>query len=296
MIRHKTLLSEQEKNWILSRRLTRLTDNQEILIYPMGAERYLSSVLFGEKKANIDIVPYIAGKHVLLIPGYGNNSFLCAAAGAASVTVYDKDPVTIAWIKAFKAYYHYKEYDPQGMPYPSIGALLSALTAWYPPLIKLPLHTVLNSFLWLINPQQLRRTYLLYMMSLVCQAISRDVQEDFEWEKNIQFYTGELSSLPYQTFDTAYVPYLLGVCNGIEQAPEIISFMKQLLQLVPKGHILVSPSRDNKEFHILGKRYFVTTKYPSIQSIPEIAAFCIAEDDGWFRKQGLAVFGASQTP
>ena len=43
---HETILSKQEKKWISERRVTRLTDNKEVQIYPMGAEKYLSSVLF----------------------------------------------------------------------------------------------------------------------------------------------------------------------------------------------------------------------------------------------------------
>ena len=40
MMNSKTVLSHQEKKWILEQRLTRVSDNKEVLIYPMGAERY----------------------------------------------------------------------------------------------------------------------------------------------------------------------------------------------------------------------------------------------------------------
>ncbi len=109
MSAHETILSKQEKKWISERRVTRLSDNKEVQIYPMGAERYLSSILFENKKGRYNIKADIEGKDVLVIPGYGNSGLLFAHAGAKSVTVYDKDPVTIAWVKAFKKYYHYRE-------------------------------------------------------------------------------------------------------------------------------------------------------------------------------------------
>lgn len=50
MSAYETILSKQEKTWILDRRITRLSDNKEVQIYPMGAERYLSSALAGSQK------------------------------------------------------------------------------------------------------------------------------------------------------------------------------------------------------------------------------------------------------
>ena len=38
---NKTTLNRQEKKWIAEQRITRLSDQKEVLIYPMGAERYL---------------------------------------------------------------------------------------------------------------------------------------------------------------------------------------------------------------------------------------------------------------
>ena len=49
----KTKLSNQEINWLRENRITRISDKKEILIYPMGAERYLSLVLSGKKKVDI---------------------------------------------------------------------------------------------------------------------------------------------------------------------------------------------------------------------------------------------------
>lgn len=291
---NKTMLSRQEKKWILEQRITRLTDNQEVLIYPMGAERYLSLVLAGNKKERYNIKADIIGKHVLVIPGYGNSGFLFALAGAASVTIYDKDPVTIAWIKAFKKYYNYREFNEQGIPFPSIGELLTALTCWYPPLISLPHGQFKNGLLWIINPQALRRTYIFYMLSLVQKAIHTKTQDDFELNKNIYFYAGEINNIirtqNKTIFDTAFVPYLLGVTNGIETPEEIVQFLIQLTQLVPKGSILVTPSQNAKESYVLGQRYFTTTGYANFNSIPKLQKYIKTEDKNWFKTQGLAVF------
>jgi len=289
---NKTTLNKQEKKWILEQRITRLSDQKEVLIYPMGAERYLSSVLSGQKKNRYNIRADIEDKHVLVIPGYGNSAFLFAQFGAKSVTVYDKDPVTIAWVKAFKVFFHYRGAKTS---YPSIGELLTALTCWYPPLIKLPSGTIANSLNWIINPQSLRRTYIYYMISLVQHAIQSNARGNFELEKNIQFFSGEITNVVKdqnnRVFDTVFVPYLLGVRNGIEHEKDIIHFIKKLTLLAPTGRILVNPARNTKEFHFTGQRYFVTTPYASIQDIPELLPYAIDTDPHWFRTQGLTVFG-----
>lgn len=292
---YKATISKQEQCWIKEQRITRITDDKEVLIYPMGAERYLSSVLSGKTTGRYNIKADIEGKNILIIPGYGNSAFLLSQAGAESITVYDKDPVTIAWIKAFKKYYYYREYTRFGKPYPSIGELLNALTSWYPPLIKIPSGTIKNALLWGLNPKGLRRVYIYYMLKLVRQAIDECNQSDYELDKNINFFTGELHQLikskPQVHFDSAYIPYLLGVRNGIEHEKKILQFIKELSTIVPNGKILVTPSRNTKEFHFTGQRYFVTTEYSNIQDIPGLTKYFITEDRLWFKTQGLAVFG-----
>lgn len=287
-------LSAQEKQWILNKHIKRLTDNEETLIYPMGAERYLSLVLSGNTKGRYPIKEDITNKDVIVIPGYGTSSFLFAQAGARSVTVYDKDPVTIAWMKAFKKYYNYREYSKTAFAYPSIGELIDALTLWYPPLLPLPQSSILKRLFWLLNPKSLRRAYIFYMIELVQNAINSKTTANFEYQKNIVFNTGEAAHIvkdhKHSHFDTIFVPYLLGVSNGIEQPQAIVAFIKQLLNLVPNGKIIVTPSRSNKEFHILGQNYFDTTGYPSLISIPELDFYLIFEDKYWFKTQGLAVF------
>lgn len=292
----ETILSKQEKKYILEQRVTRLSDNKEVQIYPMGAERYLASILSGKKncrsqyKMGMDIL----GKDVLVIPGHGNSGFLFAQAGVRSVTIYDKDPVTIAWMKAFKKFYNYREYRKNGKPYPSIGELLAALTHWYPPLIALPAGKYFNSLSWVLNPNLLRRAYIHYMVSLVQRAIQSKTHDNFELDKNIQFHAGTIDTLRTNNekpiFDVAFVPYLLGIENGIEKKDEIVVFIKQVLAFIPQGRLLVTPSQNTKDFYVIGKRYFVTTGYIAIQNIPELADYFIAEDKEWFRRQGLAIF------
>jgi hypothetical protein len=70
------------------------------------------------------------------------------------------------------------------------------------------------------------------MLSLVRRAIQAN-KEDFELDKDIKFYAGEVYQLidhkEKQIFDTAFVPYLLGVQNGIESEKNIVDFMRQLI-------------------------------------------------------------------
>ncbi len=293
-----TVLSAEEKKWLYDRHITRITDNQEARIYPMGAERFLSSKLFGNRKWQdaYDIRADIEDKAILVIPGYGNSGFLFATAGAKSVTVYDKDPVTIAWMKAFKKYYHYRGPDKK-KNFPSIGELLGALSSEYPPYGILPTGKFRQILLKLFNPQALRRSHIYCMLLLVRQAIEKDPTEDFEFNKNIRFYTGEITQLIEDQknifFDTAFVPYLLGVDNGIEEKQAIIDFLEHLMKLVPQGHVLITPSRSTKEFRIIGKRYFAISGYTSLQAIPELQRYFMAEDLTWLDNQGLAVLGAT---
>lgn len=293
---YETILNEQEIKWLLDRRVTRLSDNKEVQIYPMGAERYLSSILFKNKKERYNIKADIEKKDVLVIPGFGNSAFLFAEAGAKSVTVYDKDPVTIAWVKAFKKYYHYREQGGgNDSCYPSIGEILTALTLWYPPLLNLPFGKYKHILFWAVNPNLLRRIYIHYMLSLICQAVKSNIQDSFELDKNIQFHAGTVNEIQTNNekaaFDTIFVPYLLGVRNGIENEKDIVDFMDQLIKFVPQGHILVNPSRNTKEFYITGKQYFITAGYANIQAIPGLSAYFLKEDKYWFHTQGLAVFG-----
>ena len=288
------ILSHKEKQWCLEQRITRLTDNKEVLIYPMGAERYLSLVLSGKKKGHYNIRNEIEGKNILIIPGYGNTAFLFAQAGASSIKVYDKDPVTIAWIKAFKKYYHYRGKKSE---YPSIGEVLTALTSWYPPLITLPFGIFKHALLWVLNPKLLRRAYIFYMLSLVQQAIKDKVSDEFELEHDIEFHAGELKDLikdkAKPSFDTAFIPYLLGVRHGIEHEKDIANFIKQSLTLVPEGHVIVNPARNTKEFYLTGQRYFETTSYTTIQEIPEVSPYFIEADNAWFKTQGIAIFSTN---
>lgn len=297
MISNKTILTPQEQLWLSSQRITRLTDNKEALIYPMGAERFLSSRLFkqGPDPYHYDIKSAVINKNLLVIPGYGNSAFLFALAGAHSVIVYDKDPLTIAWMKAFKKYYHYSG-DKKNCA--SIGEILTALTAWYPP--SLTLSSGKHFILRLINPKALRRIYIGQLLSLVAQAIKLPLADEFELNKDIRFYCGEIKDLvkeqPSSSFDTAFIPYLLGVENGIETKEEIVSFIMQLRQLlIPTGRLIVTPANSHKEFRFTGKRYFATTGYNSIQSIPELQPYLLTADPHWFDTQGLAVFSSSHS-
>ncbi|ARB91198.1 hypothetical protein [Legionella longbeachae] len=292
---YETILSKQEKKWILERRVTRLSDNKEVQIYPMGAERYFSSALAGNQKYRYNIRSDIEGKNILVIPGHGNSSFLMALAGAKSVTAYDKDPVTIAWMKAFKKYYHYREYTVQGTPLASIGELFTSLTYWYPTLVNIPGVKLIQFLFWILHPNSLRRAYIHYMVTLVQKAIQMKTQEDFELDKKIQFHVGTIDDISTihekQYFHTAFIPYLLGVENGIEKEKEIVHFMNKLMKIIPNGRIIVSPSKNVKDFYILGKRYFVTTGYKNLYDIPDLKAYLLENDEYWLRNQGLAIFG-----
>lgn len=277
-------LTAQEQEWILAKRITRITDNQEVLIYPMGAERYIQSQLQYPAHDRYPIYKDIVEKDVLIIPGYGNNAFIFAEAGAKSVSVYDKDPVTIAWLKAFKLYFHYK-IDAHS---PSVGELLTALTKWYPPSLHIPTGRIKRTILWLIQPKALRRQYLLLIIKTVQQAIQENIDTTYELNQAIQFFVGELKNVT-GIYDTVYVPYLLGVKNGIEKERDIVKFIKDICKTMHRGNILITPTRNTKEFHLTGNSYFSTTSYDSLSELPELKDLIKEEDPQWFKTQGMLV-------
>lgn len=164
-----------------------------------------------------------------------------------------------------------------------------------PPLLTLPSGKYF--VLRLINPKVLRRIYILHLFALVQQALKLKIANEFELDKNIIFYCGEIKDIIREhrlvSFDTAFVPYLLGVENGIETRKDIVAFMMQLMQLLlPAGRLIVIPANSQKEFRFAGKRYFATTGYNSVQTIPELQSYLLTADPHWFDTQGLAVFGS----
>ncbi|HFL2714591.1 TPA: ABC transporter permease [Legionella pneumophila] len=288
MLQDETELTPQERKWILEKRVLRLTDNKEVQIYPMGAERYLFSMLSSNDNNRNFIKREITGKDILVIPGHGTSCFYFAYFGSKSVTVYDTDPVTIAWVKAFKKFYHYRGHDSQ--VYPSVGDIIIALTRWYPPYLRLPVGNSVNYFYYLMNPNALRCIYIHYMLLLVQKAVQSEQSGEFELSARIHFHPAKLDSSDLSTntiYDTAFVPYLLG--GGIENQEEIIQFIKLIVQFVPKGHILITPSHNTKEYYYVGKRYFVTTGLKNIHDISGVSSYIVDEYDHWYRTQGLVV-------
>jgi hypothetical protein len=200
-------------------------------------------------------------------------------------------------MKAFKKYYHYREFDLHGNPQASIGELFTALTYWYPSLVKLPRGKLAHALFWILHPNSLRRAYIHYLVVLVQKAIQTQTQDNFELNQKIEFHVGTVDTIitAQQEFNTVFVPYLLGVENGIEHEKDIVHFINELIKIVPDGRIIVTPARDSKDFYLIGKRYLVTTSYANIGDIADLKAYLLEEDKYWFRNQGLAIFGSQKT-
>lgn len=171
---------------------------------------------------------------------------------------------------------------------------MAALTAWYPPALTLP--SGKHWLLRILNPKALRRLYIFQLLSLVQEALKLQLNEEFALDKDISFHCGEIQDAVKEhagaSFDTAFVPYLLGVKNGIESKEEIVSFVKQIMPLIARGHLLVTPAKNSKEFRFSGRRYFTTTEYNTLDAIPELQLYLRTIDPNWFDTQGLAVFAA----
>jgi hypothetical protein len=129
----------------------------------------------------------------------------------------------------------------------------------------------------------------------VRQALLAQVDDEFALKADVQFHCGEVKDVN-SIFDTAFVPYLLGVKNGIEKTEDIVIFMQQMFQRVPRGSVLITPTRGTKEFYLSGRRYFTTTPYKTFQAIPALKEYVIVQDKYWFRTQGLVVLSRVCSP
>ena len=203
----------------------------------------------------------------MVIPGHANNGFLLAEAEAESVVVYDKDPKTIAWIKAIKKYYNYRV-GRSG----SLG----------------------NLFIHGFSSSAYFGAYW-KLMDAIRDAVRSDPQ-GLEWDKNIQFYVGDIDRAVQeqagQAFDVVFTPFLLGVENGIGSDKEIAAFVERLRLIAPRGHLLVTPSRRIADGS--GEIYFKFSENAFIGNIPGLVRYFAGENKQGAWGHGLAVFDLSR--
>jgi hypothetical protein len=249
-------LTEEEKSWILKRNLTRM-DGEDVILRPWGAEQARRRSLFEDSPSSIR--EYFNGKDVLVIPGYANNGFLLAEqGGASSVTVYDKDPVTIAWLKAIKQYYHWPLDNGR-----SIGEAF-------------------------VQGANVSKDYFILAIQKAVQGAD---PERFAWDKSIEFYVGDvdrvLKDQNGRAFDTVFVPYLLGVNRGVENEADITYFVEQLIKIAPAGKMLVTPSGDRPYVYSYVPRGFF------IKDLPVLSRYFVGGAHQWHGSFGMAVFDFS---
>ncbi len=189
----------------------------------------------------------IAGKNVLVIPGYSINGFILAEEGAKSVTVYDADPNTIAWLKAIKKFWHHREVDSNLLML-SVGEAFMA-------------NTDLNSTSKLSAKGRLPKalTTTGYMVKLIKEAMeiyysdpdknAKSRTLPTELKSNITFRQGDIEKISRdlavrEPYDFVYVPWILGKDQDIrKEKRRTLRVLKQIRQVSsPNVRIMITPS------------------------------------------------------
>lgn len=228
-----TELTVTERVWIRSRELKR-KDGGAVLIAPMGSEIDLVERLdlsgggLSFRGPLYDVISAVKDKDVWVIPGFSSNGFLMANAGARSVTVFDNDPVTIAWLKAVYKYFRYIPDGKKG----SIGEIF----------MHKP-DMILEYGSDLTRGQSIEE----YLISMIREAERKDDKgelsgRDLAFEKTMEFKVRDIKTLVAgsERTDVIFCPWLLGLENGIKEPEEIQEIIEGLARRAT-NFVMITP-------------------------------------------------------
>ncbi len=205
-------------------------DGGEVLLLPRGAELELRKRLEGGYPNLPEFDLGIKNKDVLVVPGYSMNGFLLAEYGnTKSVTVYDLDPSTIAWLKAIKKYWNYKGSNSSD----TVGEIFM-----YPSLET--------------DNEMLIKAMYASMRQMIRKALSEDFptreKGAYEWDKNIAFEVADILDLDSQigkrsSFDFVFIPWLFGQSRGIPVTPTDVFAVLEELKKISKNNarVMITP-------------------------------------------------------
>jgi len=229
-------------------------DGGDVLLQPFSSELDLYARLqarhpdfVNDKKIKEKLDLEIKDKNVLVIPGYSINGFILAEEGAKSVTVYDADPNTIAWLKAIKKFWHHRELK-SGHVMLSVGEAFMA---------NADLNTTSKLSATGRLPKALTTTG--YMVKLIKQAIDiyySDPQKrsekgilSTELNRNITFRKGKVEKISRdlalrEPYDFVFIPWLLGEEQELrKEKSRVLRVLRQIRQVSsPDVRIMITPS------------------------------------------------------
>lgn len=122
----------------------------------------------------------------------------------------------------------------------------------------------------------------------------KKISDRYELDKDIQFFVGDDIKLQENSinknFDTIYIPYLLGIENGVSEKRSIINFIEAMFKVSPNSNVFVTPSRSIKQFNLVGHKYLLTNNSESLVDITGLEKYFHTEDKQWMRTQGFVWF------
>lgn len=215
-----------------------------VILLGFGHEKYLSLFfrrehIYDRSCYRSELSPellnnYIKGKRVLVVSGYGPNAFLFKMLGAKEVVGVDADPISIAWLKAIAKYFHND----------NIGNIILS-TAEYP-------NSTASSEISRIY-KDLEESIVLATQQKVRTGSAGDPIEGVSFtraflgvpEDNKECPSIRAALAGKGEFDFIYVPYLLGIENGISDRAAIVKAFMDFWSLAkPGARIMITPFSD----------------------------------------------------
>lgn len=228
-------------------------DRGPIILAPFGLEWAVSSFFreayhlpFMNPIAHEIKEKYIKGKRVLVVPAYSTNPYILKAVGAREVVGLDADEATVEWQRAIQQYFGQDE----------IGQDYLAL-ANYPD--NKASHRLDEKYKKYLEPHHginFEKGFRDKIQTVISQNKPtsplqgvRFIQAGLGVSKGSKI-PDVLSVIPEakRNFDFLFVPYLLGVKNGIESEQEVRKTLDELWELGHDGSaVMITPFSNTEE-------------------------------------------------
>ncbi|MBU0501955.1 MAG: hypothetical protein ABIH69_03750 [bacterium] len=165
---------------------------------------------------------YIRGQKVLVVPAYSVNAFLFKLFGAREVVGVDADQRTISWLRAIANNFNYREIGEIFMSfcrYPNIYAMLNVL------------------------PGMSREAKGKELLSRIQEAVTTN-NNNLGGVRFLKGFLGELAGVfrGREAFRFIYVPFLLGIKNGVEDRESISKSFEDIWEVAePGARVMIAP-------------------------------------------------------
>lgn len=236
------------------RKLLRRLDGQFVILEGYGMETDIADLfnphsnlfsldIFHEQQSAFATIKKenIENKRVLVVPSYGENAFIFSFLGAKEVVGVDADKRTVDWLNLLQQYYgnqHLGEILLSQVSYPDYTARMRLIDQKIIQFVKYyrgqPLVETLYSVVKHNEIPKPLANLSFHHASLGSMAGNTNISE----------IVGDSS----KGFDFIYLPYILGIDNGIETVEEINEAYEQIYQLTnPDAKVMIAPFAGTKD-------------------------------------------------